>query len=327
MSKILFSSKAVKYGFVLLCVSIMTVQSCEKDAIEPTGFLLKLSDYNVYQGNISDLVTNEDYNIYELSSPFFSDYAEKQRLIKIPNGTLINAVDDELLDFPEGTIIVKTFYYFKDKRDETKGKKVIETRLLIKENNDWKTATYLWNDDQTDANLISVGLNKAVNWIAETGEAKAISYHIPSNAECATCHQSSEKMVPIGTKVRNLNIDVVRNNVTQNQLIYLQNEGILNNVTPTNFGTTPNYRDINLTLEARSRAYLDINCAACHTENGFAATSVYNFDYTKSLENTGILDNKNKIINQMEIGEMPQSGAALVHVEGLELIKSFVESL
>jgi uncharacterized repeat protein (TIGR03806 family) len=327
MSKILFSSKAIKYGFILLYVLIFTVQSCEKDAIEPAGFSLKLSDYNIYQGNLSDLIVTEDYNIYELSSPFFSDYAEKQRLIKIPNGTLMNVVDDGLLDFPEGTIIVKTFYYFNDKRDETKGKKVIETRLLIKENNDWKTATYLWNDEQTDANLISAGLNKAVNWIAETGEAKAISYHIPSNAECATCHQSSGKIMPIGPKVRNLNIDVIRSNVTQNQLIYLQSEGVLSSVTPTDFGTMPNYRNTNLTLDARSRAYLDINCAACHNENGFAANSVYNFNYTESIENTGILNNKNRIIQQIEIGEMPQSGAALVHTEGLELIKSFVESL
>jgi uncharacterized repeat protein (TIGR03806 family) len=327
MGKISFSLKAIKYGFVLLCVSVFTVQSCEKDAVEPTDFLLKLSDYNIYQGNLSDLIPNEDYNIYELSSPFFSDYAEKQRLIKIPNGTLMNPVDDGLLDFPEGTIIVKTFYYFKDKRDETKGKKVIETRLLVKRSSDWQTATFLWNDDQTDANLISAGLNKSVNWIAETGEARAISYHIPSNAECTTCHQSSGKIMPIGPKVRNLNIDVVRNNVTQNQLTYLQNESVLSAITPTNFGTTPNYRDTNLTLEARGRAYLDINCAACHQENGFAAASVYNFIYTESIENTGILDNKIKITHQMEIGEMPQSGAALVHTEGLELIKSFLESL
>lgn len=320
------STKILSF-FVFTFLILFCGQSCEKDALDPVGFALKLSDYNIYVGNMADLTPNEDYNIYELSSPFFSDYAEKQRLIKIPNGTLMTAVDNDLLDFPDGTIIVKTFFYFKDKRDETKGKNIIETRLLIQENGVWKTASYLWNDAQTEANLISAGVNKAVSWVAITGESKAISYHVPSNAECATCHQLDKKITPIGPKVRNLNIDVIKNGITQNQLIYLQSEGVLSSVTPSNFETTPNYRDTNLPLEARGRAYLDINCAACHRENGFAAASAYRFDYAESLANSNIQAGQAKIIKQMEMGKMPQSGAALIHEEGLELVKSFIESL
>jgi hypothetical protein len=30
------------------------------------------------------------------------DYAEKQRLVKLPAGTKLSAVDDKLLDFPDG---------------------------------------------------------------------------------------------------------------------------------------------------------------------------------------------------------------------------------
>lgn len=303
------------------------IQSCTKNALEPEGFSLKITDYNIFQGNLADLIPNEDYNLYELASPFFSDYAEKQRLIKVPAGTLMSAEDNELLNFPNGTIIVKTFYYFKDKRNEMLGKTIVETRLLIKENEVWKTGVYLWNDTQTDANLISAGFNKSVNWIDATGNAKAAAYHIPSNAECATCHLSDGNITPIGTKSHHLNIDVIRNNISQNQLTFLQNEGVLNIANANGFETTPNYNDVNLSLEARGRAYLDINCAACHSEKGIASDEKYRFDYAETLENSKILEAKTEIINQMEIGEMPQSGAALVHTEGLELIKAFIENL
>lgn len=323
-----FLLKKIKYILLLSFLLIITFQSCEKDALEPIDFSEKLSDYNIYQGDLSDLNSTDEYHLYELSSPFFSDYAEKQRLIKIPDGSIMTATDDELLDFPNGTIIVKTFYYFNDKRDETQGKQIIETRLLIKSNDDWQTATYLWNDDQTEANLISAGVDKAVSWIDNTGEGKAVFYHVPSNSECATCHQSKEKLTPIGPKVRHLNMDVIRNNTTQNQLIHLQSKGVLNSFNPTDFGTTPNYNDVNLTIEERGRAYLDINCAACHTEDGFAGIEEeFRFSYTETLESSKILEGKRTIVEQMEIGEMPQSGAALVHEEGLELIKEFIESL
>ncbi|MCP2937417.1 hypothetical protein NK983_32460, partial [Salmonella enterica subsp. enterica serovar Typhimurium] len=83
-----------------------------------------------------------------------SDYAEKQRLIKIPVGTKINALDDGLPNFPDGSIIVKTFYYYNNKKDTARGKRIMETRLLIKHVGKWNAATYIWNQDQTDAKLI-----------------------------------------------------------------------------------------------------------------------------------------------------------------------------
>ena len=120
--------------------------------------------------------------------------------------------------------------------------------------------TYLWNDEQTNANLLTTGLNETVNWINESGEQEVFSVHIPSNSECATCHSSNGEVLPIGVKIRNMNFDVVRNNDTLNQLRYFQNERIFQPVDPSSFSLLPNAWNASFSLEQRARAYLDVNC-------------------------------------------------------------------
>lgn len=308
-------------------VIYLCIQACKSGKVEPSDLNLKLSDYGIYQGKASDLKPNSDYKLYELSSQLFSDYAEKQRLIKVPIGTKLNAVNDGLVDFPEGTIIVKTFYYFNDKRDKTKGKVLMETRLLVKTNAAWKVGTYMWNENQTEADLITSGMKKTVNWIDEKGNGNVISYHIPNNVECRTCHNSSSVTMPIGPKVRNMNIDVVRNNVSQNQLSYLGNEGILNPVNPKIFTTLPNYKDTTLALDKRARAYIEINCAHCHNEKGFASNRDLRFAYEHTLQETKILDTKSRIISRTQNGQMPKIGITVTDKEGIALIKKYIDSL
>jgi hypothetical protein len=104
-------------------LAIIYFQACSKPVIALSTLLPKLSDYAIYSGKASNLQPSNDYKFYELSSQLFSDYSEKQRIIKLPAGTKLATVDNGLVDFPESTIIVKTFYYCNDTRDATKGKK------------------------------------------------------------------------------------------------------------------------------------------------------------------------------------------------------------
>jgi uncharacterized repeat protein (TIGR03806 family) len=310
---------------------VLYFQSCKKDDLLESEnnieMYARLSDYNIFQGNKSDLIPTNGYELYEISTQLFSDYAEKQRLIKIPVGSKMTASDDGLPDFPDGTILVKTFYYFKDKKDISKGKKIIETRLLIKNNSKWNVGTYLWNDEQTDGILLTTGLNKSVNWIDEIGKGNVISYHIPNNRECATCHNSSDEIIPIGTKIRNLNMDVVRSNTTINQLTYFQNIGILNSINPSSFSQLPNSHNSSLPIPDRARAYLDVNCAHCHSQNGNASGTGLYFSYDLSLGETNITNKKTQIKNMMSAGDMPRLGTTIIDEESLLLVKAYIESL
>jgi uncharacterized repeat protein (TIGR03806 family) len=313
-------------------VLLLTIQSCNKENLnissdETALTHKKLSEYNIYQGNPIDLIPTNEYKLYELSSQLFTDYAEKQRLIKLPLGTTMEVVDNGLLNFPDGTIIVKTFYYFKDKRNTSLGKKLIETRILQKLNNKWIAGTYKWNDSQTDAMLITTGFNQPVNWIDANGNGKVISYQIPSNTECRTCHNSNKVVVPIGPKTKHLNFDVVRNGTPINQLVYLHNEGLLNSVNPNSFLSLPNYNDTSKTFEQRGRAYLDINCSHCHSDKGFASQFRYRMDYETDLNTSKIKEGKAAIKYMLEKGDMPKIGTTIIDKEGVELIKKYLETL
>ena len=71
----------------------------------------------------------------------------KTRWVFLPPGTTIDARDDRAWDFPVGTRFWKEFTF--------NGRKV-ETRMLWKATAaKWVAASYLWNEDQTDATLAS----------------------------------------------------------------------------------------------------------------------------------------------------------------------------
>ena len=57
------------------------------------------------------------------------------------------------MGFENGSILIKKFYYPQDFRKPEQEKRIIETRLLIKEDYAWKPLNYIWNKEQTEAIL------------------------------------------------------------------------------------------------------------------------------------------------------------------------------
>jgi hypothetical protein len=319
---------------VSVCSGMMLVfyvQSCKRSGLlEPDNnmeFPVTLSVFQIFQGSMADLIPSTGFTYYEIPTQLFTDYAGKQRLIKLPAGYKMTALNDGLPDLPDGTILVKTFYYFHDQRDTSRGKRIIETRLLVKNNRKWNVATYVWNDDQTEAYLMTAGVNKTVDWINEGGNRRVISYHVPGNRECATCHNNKVTVIPIGVKVRNLNLRVDRLSSSMNQLTYFQNLGILNTVDPTLFSELPDWQDSAMPLSFRARAYLDINCAHCHGPSGVASGTGLFLDYALPFSETKIGSKKVAIDRLMSNGRMPKLGTTIIDVEGLALVKTYLQSL
>ena len=301
----------------------------------PNNFELskKLSDYGIFQGKAIDLKPDENFNLYELSTPLFTDYSEKQRLIKLPANFKLEYAGDKLPVFPDKSVLVKTFYYFNDKRDETKGKRLIETRILLKEKGKWNVGTYVWNKNQTEAFLEESGSEQDITWIDEKGKKNNIKYHIPSSQECTTCHQQSgNEIMPIGPKLRNLNINVIRNGNTVNQLQNFQDLGMINKFDIFSVKTLPNWNDNKIPLNDRARAYLDVNCAHCHNNQGYVKDKNMYFNYEMPLKDTNIIKSKDSILKRMEannifIPKMPKLGTTIPHIEGIELIKEYIKIL
>ena len=329
-------TKRITYIFVLITI---VISSCTKDQSElmtpnfnfPRTIVFEdsLSAYNVFQGAPNDLIPSNDFELLELSSVLFTDYAHKQRLVKLPAGTQMTRMNDNSIVFPNGTILTKTFFYYIDERDTSLGKNIIETRLLIKESDIWNVATYRWNDDQSAATLELNGFNKQVTWVNSSGNNKSTLYKIPTENQCMTCHQSNSTMTPLGPTILNLNRTIEINGMNVNQLSHMQAIGILNNFPLSQAPQMVDYKDISKSLDDRSRSYLAVNCAHCHNPSAWdiPAGKGFDFRFQTSIEGTGISEGKDRIRRSMLNQEMPFIGTTMLDDEGAALIFEYLESL
>src|SRR3546814_3120558 len=67
----------------------------------------KLSAFRIFRTGTSEPV--DALLPYTLHTPLFSDYAEKHRLIWVPPGQQASTAADGHIDFPIGSLIVKSF--------------------------------------------------------------------------------------------------------------------------------------------------------------------------------------------------------------------------
>ncbi|ASK30939.1 hypothetical protein CEY12_12860 [Chryseobacterium sp. T16E-39] len=315
----------------------------------------KLSTYSFFTGELKNLTPSRKVLPYEPASSLFTDYALKKRFIWMPDGVKATYDgDSKALNFPVGTVLIKSFYYNTIQPNNTT--KILETRLMIRKSSGWIFAEYLWNDDQTEANLVTgtdfaSGSSKNITFKKENNDIINEDYRIPSESECYACHKLDNKPVPIGVKPQNLNTNYNYPGLIKNQLQKLVDEGYLVSY-PANIVSTVNYRDTSKPVDIRLRSYLDINCAHCHQQNArcdYRAIRL-SFSQTTNLTNMGVCvmadeplgpslekiitpGNHNKSVMNFRLNStdeskrMPLLGRTIVHDEGVELLKQWINSL
>lgn len=325
----------------------------------------KLSDYAFFEGKLSDLSPAKGVIPYTVNAPLFSDYAEKARFIYLPEGQKMTYHPDQAFDFPIGAVLIKNFFYWVDARMPEKGRKILETRLLIKEEKGWKALEYIWNEAQSDAFLEVAGASFPHSWVDKNGKKQNITYIAPNLNQCKGCHAYDGQFVPIGITARQLN--QLQND--ENQLLNWRKLGLLNlpeNFDPALAPQLANYAlsDQELQIhfpkastdqipELRARAYLDGNCAHCHNPHGPASTSGMFLEATQTdRERLGVgkppvaagrgsgnrrfgivpgKPNESILVFRLESNDpgirMPELGRQLQHQEGVELIRSWIKTM
>lgn len=292
-------------------------------------FLTNLSDLNLYTGNLADLNISPYAFEYRLNTPLFTDYSHKQRFIALPEGETLEYDGNGLPIFPDNTLIAKTFFYNNNEMDLSQGRQIIETRILIKTNGVWATGDYRWNAAQTDATLDADGGDVPISWIDSDGNNNNITYKIPSNTDCATCHSTYSNITPIGPKLRAMNFEIDGVNQLQQ---FIDNQ-VLSGVTDiSSIAQLPNWEDTSVSLEERARAYFDINCAHCHIAGGYCELqSTLDLDYETPFANSNIYERRNSIMNRvstyLEGFSMPFIGTTILHDEGVDLIQDYLDTL
>jgi len=223
---------------------------------------------------------------YQIISSLFIDYAKAKTFLWMPKDSKATYVNDyTVFDFPEGSVLITT-HYFENVLPDLNSK-MIETRLLIKKGGEWILVNYVWNDNQTEATFTTDGVIVNVDWV-ENDETRSVNYRIPSYSECFTCHNKYDEILPIGPKPQNLNHNLTFSDGVQNQLSKWIDFGYLDSDIPANIVSAVNWADQSQPIDLRARSYLDINCAHCHSNEGYCdyRSMRFAFNETDELSNT-----------------------------------------
>jgi uncharacterized repeat protein (TIGR03806 family) len=229
---------------------------------------------------------------YSVNAELWSDHALKERFLALPGTSQIEFETVEYPQpapgaprgwrFPDGTVVVKTFSMEMEKGNPASRRR-LETRILhfeqlagTEEVGDqvWRGYTYVWNDDQSDAELLQAqGADREllVKDPDSPGGMRKQTWHFPSRSECTLCHTMPAKYVlGVNTLQMNKEHDYGKG-VVANQLQVLERLGVFKkppSKAPEALPHLVNYRDESLPLDQRARSYLHSNCAHCHMKWG-----------------------------------------------------------
>jgi hypothetical protein len=155
----------------VLCAGVAALAALSADPARPPQ---RLADTGLYATGTAGVVDSRNW-YYSPQYPLWSDGLTKKRWVYLPPGTTIDASNANAWGYPAGTRFWKEF--------SLNGRKV-ETRMMWKSPDaGWVFATYVWNDEGTDAVLAP---DDGVPGVAEVAPGRR--HGIPSRYDCAACH-------------------------------------------------------------------------------------------------------------------------------------------
>ncbi len=268
-----------------------------KDVAPPAKFPIMLSETGVFSST-KDHVPAKGLIPYSVNAELWSDGAFKERFIGLPGDSKIEyetVIYPQPAPgsvpgwrFPDGTVLVKTFSL----ETEPGKKRRLETRLLVAErvggteeygDQVWSGYTYIWNDEQTDAELADA---KGVDREFNVGEKKQ-KWHFPSRTECTMCHTVTAKYA-LGVNTAQMNKDHDYGGTIANQLSTLEHLGIFDKKLPKpvdRLDKLVDPRDEKADLDKRARSYLQANCSHCHRKWG-GGNAEFQLLYTLPIKET-----------------------------------------
>ncbi len=201
--------------------------------------------------------------------PLWSDGATKSRWVQIPRGKFIDASNPDVWRFPVGTRLWKEFRF---------GRRA-ETRFMELTGGGWQFATYVWNDDESEAVL-------APEWGIRRSVAiqDDIRHAIPSQSDCRACHEAGPVRV-LGLTALQLSPDRDPNAPHAEtpppgavDLAVLVDRGLLRGIPRAMLASPPRIQAATPTGRA-ALGYLHANCGGCHTGAGELKSLAFALNY------------------------------------------------
>lgn len=310
---------------------------------------------------------------YSVIVPQWADGATKERFLALPETSQIEFETVTYPQpapgslpgwrFPDGTVIAETISLEMEAGNPASRRR-LETRILHYEqlagseevgDQFWRGYTYVWNDEQTDAELFDAAGGERTFSIKDPTapeRKRSQTWRFPSRAECTICHNMAAKYV-LGLNTIQANRDHDYGAVTDNQLRTFDHIGLFTSPLP-----KPPHEMVKLVecsdgsqdLDQRARSYLHANCSHCHRKWGGGNTE---FQLLASLDlpETGIVGTKPAhggfFLTDAQVlaphdplrsvlyyraaklgpGRMPRIGSDVIDAAGVQLLHDWIASL
>ena len=262
--------------------------------------------------------------------------------------------------FPDGTVAVKTFS-LEMEHGNPASRRRLETRILHFEqlagseevgDQYWRGYTYVWNDEQTDAELLDEkGLDKKLT-IKVGDKMVEQNYRFPSRAECTLCHTNAAKFA-LGVSTLQMNRDHNYDGVVANQLATLEHIGLFTKKlpdAPAKLAKLADFNDKSLPIDVRARSYLHSNCSHCHIKWG-GGNAEFKLVVDLPLKELGILNvtpahgnfkidgaklivpghpEKSIILERMKmtgLGRMPHIASRVVDEQAVQIVNDWIKGM
>lgn len=261
-----------------------------------TEFPTKLSATGLFVST-QDLQAHPGLIPYEVNAPGWTDGAIAQRWIALSGSDRMQFADTRGWNFTNGSVLVQNLTL--PSSPNTSKARRIETRILVRYENEWQGYSYRWNQDQSDALLVKAdGEQIEIETTAPDGRAIRQPWRIPSRAECMACHSRAVNYV-LGISTLQLNRDREGDEQSEKQLAYLNRIGAMTGFRDeqiSKLGKLVNPYDEREDVDRRARSYLHANCSVCHVEAG-GGNARMELEFTRQVEKMNLL------------GERPQHDA------------------
>ena len=258
----LISGAAAMVATAVLTSTVGTSQSARPgppERLRDTGLYADWGSRTVARGNLP----------FAPQYPLWSDGASKLRWMQIPRGKFIDASDPDVWRFPVGTRLWKEFRF---------GRRA-ETRFMELTGGGWQFATYVWNDDESEAVLApELGIRRSL------AIRDDIRHAIPSQSDCRACHEAGPVRV-LGLTALQLSPDRDPNAPHAEapppgavDLTELVRRRLVRGVPRSMLADPPKIRAATPTGRA-ALGYLHANCGGCHSGAGELKSLAFALNY------------------------------------------------
>jgi uncharacterized repeat protein (TIGR03806 family) len=313
--------------------------------LSETGLFTSVRDHKVAPGVMP----------YSINAAFWSDGAHKERFFALPGNRKIDFKERRPWVWDDGAVTVKSFS-LEFEAGNPASKKYIETRIVLKQDDQWLGYTYRWNDAQTDAFLVGAkGLDSTyrIKDPKAPGGVRKQVWHYPSRNECMFCHSRAAGFV-LGLTTRQMNRKhEFEGGTTDNQLRTYAHIGIFKAPlakSAASMAAYPDPLDPKADLASRVKTYFEVNCAICHVSDG-GGNSLIELGTNTPLAKAKLIDEPPvhedlglqdarlvapgspersvlyRRITRRGAKQMPPVSTNIVDVEGAKLIEQWIRSL